>query len=158
MWRQNFRYLALRVKPPHKLPVLHYLRQVNLRSTLTPNRDLLTFSLHENFLGHYAWHGISVLASVLCCCSGLKLYCNFTVGGLLPRLFMSPQGYLSIASLSSDGLCLSLDLLVIRAHPKEVLYLYSGHSHHMNVSNHIAGPKPCIMVIQNENILNFLLK
>lgn len=64
---------------------------------------------------------------------------------------------LSTTNVISDRGCLSHDILAIRAHPKEVVYLYSGHSHPRHASNRIADPKPCITVIRNENTRHFLL-
>lgn len=47
--------------------------------------------------------------------------------------------------------------LLIRALPKEMVYLYSQHSHPRNASSQITSPKLCITVIQKENIWHFLL-
>lgn len=89
--------------------------------------------------------------------SDLKFCCDFNVGGQLPMFCMSPQRYEKTwVQPMSVWWRLPLSLL-IRALPKEMVYLYSQHSHPRNVSSQIANPKLCITVIQNENIWHFLL-
>lgn len=126
------------------------------RYTLPPKINVLTFSFHFNFPLFMAkkknvYSGLSAWVYY----SDLKFCCDFNVGGQLPRFCMSPQRYEKTwVQPMSVWWRLPLSLL-IRALPKEMVYLYSRHCHPRNVSSQIANPKLCITVIWNENIWQF---